>query len=44
MSRPLEWLNFDNGVNYMIAVQTPQYRLNDLDALNRTPIAAPASN
>jgi multidrug efflux pump subunit AcrB len=41
---PTPWLNFDNGVNYSIAVQTPQYRISDLDALNRTPIAAPASN
>ena len=41
---PTQWLNFSNGVSYMIAVQTPQYRIDNLDALNRTPIAAPASN
>jgi multidrug efflux pump subunit AcrB len=40
---PTEWLNFQNGVNYDIAVQTPQYRISSVDDLTRTPIAAPAS-
>src|SRR5262249_9145536 len=40
---PNFWLNYSNGVNYNIGVQTPQYRMNSLDALLRTPIAAPNS-
>jgi multidrug efflux pump subunit AcrB len=41
---PTEWLNFQNGVNYDIAVQTPQYRITGVDDLTRTPIAAPTAN
>jgi multidrug efflux pump subunit AcrB len=37
---PNEWLNYVNGVNYAVAVQTPQYRINSFDALLRTPISA----
>jgi multidrug efflux pump subunit AcrB len=40
---PNEWLNYVNGVNYQIAVQTPQIRINSFDALLRTPIAAATS-
>jgi multidrug efflux pump subunit AcrB len=40
---PNFWLNYANGVNYAIGVQTPQYRIDTLDALLRTPISA-ASN
>lgn len=40
---PTQWLNWANGVNYNVAVQTPQYRLNTLDALLRTPITAAGS-
>jgi len=36
---PNFWLNWTNGVNYNIGVQTPQYRLDSLDALLRTPIS-----
>ncbi len=36
---PNYWLNWANGVNYNIGVQTPQYRLDSLDALLRTPIS-----
>jgi len=39
---PNEWLNYVNGVNYPVAVQTPQYRINSFDALLRTPISAQA--
>jgi multidrug efflux pump subunit AcrB len=39
---PNYWLNWANGVNYSVGVQTPQYRINSLDALLRTPISAPA--
>ncbi|HUO28095.1 MAG TPA: efflux RND transporter permease subunit, partial [Bryobacteraceae bacterium] len=40
---PNEWLNWSNGVNYTLAVQTPQYRMSSLAALMRTPISAPFS-
>jgi len=33
------WLNYKNGVSYQVIVQTPQYRVNSMDQLNRTPIA-----
>jgi multidrug efflux pump subunit AcrB len=36
---PNYWLNWANGVNYNVGVQTPQYRINSLDALLRTPIS-----
>jgi multidrug efflux pump subunit AcrB len=39
---PNFWMNWSNGVNYNVGVQTPQYRLDSLDALLRTPIS-PAS-
>jgi multidrug efflux pump subunit AcrB len=35
---PNQWLNPANGVSYQITVQTPQYRVNSFDALQRTPI------
>ena len=35
---PNQWLNYVNGVNYQVAVQTPQYRVDSFDALMRTPI------
>ncbi len=41
---PNEWLNPANGVNYQIVVQTPQYRVNTLQDLARTPITSPAGN
>jgi multidrug efflux pump subunit AcrB len=37
---PNFWLNWVNGVNYNVGVQTPQYRIDTLDALLRTPISA----
>ncbi len=36
---PAFWLNPQNGVVYNIAVQTPQYRVDSLDALLNMPIA-----
>jgi multidrug efflux pump subunit AcrB len=36
---PNFWINWNNGVNYNVGVQTPQYRLTSLDALLRTPIS-----
>lgn len=37
-SAPNFWLNPQNGVNYQITVQTPQYQIQTLDDLMRTPI------
>jgi multidrug efflux pump subunit AcrB len=36
---PNFWVNWDNGVNYNVGVQTPQYRIDSLDAMLRTPIS-----
>ena len=35
------WVNPLNGVNYLVAVQTPQYQVNSLNALTNTPIIVP---
>ncbi len=35
------WVNPVNGVNYLVAVQTPQYQVDSLNALNNTPIIVP---
>ena len=40
---PNFWLNWTNGVSYNVGVQTPQYRVDSMDALLRTPITVPAS-
>ena len=40
---PNFWLNWSNGVNYNITVQTPQYKVNSLDALLRTPVSVASS-
>jgi multidrug efflux pump subunit AcrB len=37
---PNYWLNPINGVNYSVAVQTPQYKIDSLDALRQSPISA----
>ncbi len=36
---PNFWLNWANGVSYNVGVQTPQYKVDSLDALLRTPIS-----
>jgi multidrug efflux pump subunit AcrB len=41
---PNEWLNPVNGVNYQVVTQTPEYRLNTLPALARTPITSATGN
>jgi len=41
---PNEWLNPLNGVNYQVVVQTPQYRVNTLQDLARTPVTSPSGN
>jgi multidrug efflux pump subunit AcrB len=38
---PNYWLNTKNGVNYSVNVQTPQYRIDSIDALASTPITGP---
>ena len=38
---PAFWLNPQNGVVYNIAVQTPQYRVDSLDALLNMPVVPP---
>jgi multidrug efflux pump subunit AcrB len=38
---PNYWLNFKNGVNYQVAVQTPQYKMDTLQDLKNTPVVAP---
>ncbi|MGJ5818129.1 efflux RND transporter permease subunit [Paludibaculum fermentans] len=37
---PNQWLNPANGVNYQVAVQTPQIKVDTFDAMKRTPITA----
>jgi len=39
---PNQWLDPQNGVNYQVAAQTPQYKIDTFDAMQRTPITAPA--
>jgi CzcA family heavy metal efflux pump len=35
---PNYWLNPENGVSYFVAVQTPQYKMDSMQALENTPI------
>ena len=37
---PNQWLNPENGVNYQIVVQSPLYRIDSFEALQRTPITS----
>jgi multidrug efflux pump subunit AcrB len=39
---PNQWLNPTNGVTYQVAVQTPQFRIDSLDSMGRTPVTAGA--
>jgi multidrug efflux pump subunit AcrB len=41
---PNFWLNPNNGVSYLISVQTPQYKINDVPDILHTPIAITAGN
>ena len=36
---PTQWLDWSNGVSYFVAVQTPQYRLDNITDIMQTPIA-----
>jgi multidrug efflux pump subunit AcrB len=38
---PAFWLDWNSGVSYNVNVQTPQYRIDSMAALLRTPISAP---
>jgi multidrug efflux pump subunit AcrB len=38
---PTQWLDWSTGVTYSVAVQTPQYRIDSLAALMRTPLTSP---
>jgi multidrug efflux pump subunit AcrB len=39
---PNQWLDPKNGVNYQVAAQTPQYKIDTFEAMRRTPITAPS--
>ncbi|MBZ5576653.1 MAG: efflux RND transporter permease subunit [Acidobacteriia bacterium] len=41
---PSFWLDWNTGVSYNVNVQTPQYRIDSMSALLRTPIGFPAGN
>jgi len=38
---PNFWVNPKNGVNYYVAVQTPDYQINKIDDISTLPISAP---
>jgi multidrug efflux pump subunit AcrB len=38
---PTQWLDWNTGVSYNVAVQTPQYRIDSLAELMRTPVTSP---
>lgn len=40
---PTFWLNPKNGVTYNVAVETPEYRMDSLQALMNTPLDAPGA-
>jgi multidrug efflux pump subunit AcrB len=40
---PTQWLDWRSGVSYNVALQTPQYRLDSLESVLRTPVGAPTS-
>jgi multidrug efflux pump subunit AcrB len=35
---PTQWLDWNTGVSYAVQIQTPQYRINSMEALMRTPV------
>jgi multidrug efflux pump subunit AcrB len=41
---PNFWLDPKNGVQYLVAVQTPQYRVDSIDALQATPLTISAAS
>ena len=42
-AQPNFWLNPQNGVNYQVVVQTPQYKVDSVDALRSMPVTAPST-
>ena len=40
---PNYWLNPQNGVNYQVVVQTPQYKIDSVDALKSIPVTSGAA-
>ena len=42
MTQPMFWINPKNGVQYNVAVQTPDYKVDSIDALRNMPIMAPS--
>ena len=40
---PTQWLDWRSGVSYNVALQTPQYKMDSLDSILRTPIGAPTA-
>ncbi len=40
---PTQWLDWSTGVSYFVAMQTPQYRIDSMGALLRTPVGSPQS-
>jgi CzcA family heavy metal efflux pump len=42
-TQPSYWLNPQNGVTYSVAVQTPDYRLDSVQALMNTPVSSPGA-
>jgi multidrug efflux pump subunit AcrB len=38
---PTQWLDWRSGVSYNVALQTPQYRVDSLESILRTPVGAP---
>ena len=41
MTQPMFWINPNNGNQYNLAVQTPDYRIDSLESLQNTPVQAP---
>ena len=41
---PNQWLNPENGVNYQVSVQTPPYKMDSIDTIQRTPITSTTTN
>ena len=40
---PTQWLDWSTGISYAVSIQTPQYKINSLDALMRTPVGFPSN-
>jgi multidrug efflux pump subunit AcrB len=38
------WFNSQNGVEYQVSIQSPQYNMTSMDDILRTPVASPGSN